>query len=199
MPLVLLLSGIGTFVLIGIAGLSVIERYLIVAALALLVFAAVALGGFTMLRPGRLRTGWATVALLLVLAGAAFTATRVDLTRLTNELQFRGDAHTSLVHVLNDPAVKAALRCGPLTAPNHKLVPDARWILDLPSDKVLARADPDVKKRQISRGVGALRDDALRDLPPRVHQPRRPDVDPVPPPGWRRIATSEYVAAYARC
>ena len=53
MPLVLLLSGIGTFVLIGIAGLSVIERYLIVAALALLVFAAVALGGFTMLRPGR--------------------------------------------------------------------------------------------------------------------------------------------------
>ena len=57
MPLVLLLSGIGTFVLIGIAGLSVIERYLIVAALALLVFAAVALGGFTMLRPGRLRTG----------------------------------------------------------------------------------------------------------------------------------------------
>ena len=53
MPLVLLASGIGTFVLIGIAGLSVIERYLIVAALALLVFAAVALGGFTMLRPRR--------------------------------------------------------------------------------------------------------------------------------------------------
>ena len=53
MPLVLLASGIGTFVLIGIAGLSVIERYLIVAALALLVFAAVGVGGFTMLRPGR--------------------------------------------------------------------------------------------------------------------------------------------------
>ena len=47
--------------LIGVAGASVIERYLAVAALALLVFAAVALGGWTMLRPGRLRTAW-TVA-----------------------------------------------------------------------------------------------------------------------------------------
>src|SRR4051812_6125603 len=68
MPLVLLLSGLATFVLIGVAGLSVIERYLIVAALSLLVFASVALGGFTMLRPGRLRTAWATGAALLVLA-----------------------------------------------------------------------------------------------------------------------------------
>ena len=84
--------------LIGIAGLSVIERYLIVAALALLVFAAVAVGGFTMLRPGRLRHGVDDGV-----GGAAgrrapcFTATRVDVTRLTNELQFRGDAHASLV------------------------------------------------------------------------------------------------------
>ena len=66
MPLVLLLSGIGTFVLIGVAGLSVIERYLIVAALALLVFAAVAVGGFTMLRPRPAadRRGWSASAVL---------------------------------------------------------------------------------------------------------------------------------------
>ena len=43
--------GDGTFVLIGIAGASAIERYLAVAAVALLVFAGVALGGFTMLEP----------------------------------------------------------------------------------------------------------------------------------------------------
>ena len=51
MPFVLLASGIGTFVLIGIAGASVIERYLAVAAVALLLFAAVFFAGFTMLRP----------------------------------------------------------------------------------------------------------------------------------------------------
>ena len=45
MPLVLLLAGVATFVAIGVAGASVIERYLAVPALALMVFAAVAVGG----------------------------------------------------------------------------------------------------------------------------------------------------------
>ena len=57
-PLALLAAGIVTFVLIGIAGASAIERYLAVAAVALLVFAAVSFGGFTLLETGRLRTGW---------------------------------------------------------------------------------------------------------------------------------------------
>ena len=66
MPLVLLASGLGTFVLIGIAGLSVIERYLIVAALALLVFAAVARRRLHDAAAGaRLRTAW------MVAVGAA--------------------------------------------------------------------------------------------------------------------------------
>ena len=197
MPLVLLLSGIGTFVLIGVAGLSVIERYLIVAALALLVFAAVGVGGFTMLRPGRLRTGWMVTSIVLVLAGVIFTATRVDLTKLTNELQFRGDAHASLVGVLHEPAVKRALRCGPLTAPNHKLVPDARWILDLPRDRVLARADPNGPHPR--RGVALYVTSRFAVFRHAFTNPVDPTSIQVPPDGWRRIATSDYVAAYARC
>ena len=197
MPLVLLLSGIGTFVLIGVAGLSVIERYLIVAALALLVFAAVGVGGFTMLRPGRLRTGWMVTSIVLVLAGVIFTATRVDLTKLTNELQFRGDAHASLVSVLHKPAVERALRCGPLTAPNHKLVPDARWILDLPRDRVLARADP--KGPHPRRGVALYVTSRFAVFRHAFTNPVDPTSIQVPPDGWRRIATSDYVAAYARC
>ena len=168
--------------LIGVAGLSVIERYLIVAALALLVFAAVGVGGFTMLRPGRLRTGWMVTSIVLVLAGVIFTATRVDLTKLTNELQFRGDAHASLVSVLHKPAVERALRCGPLTAPNHKLVPDARWILDLPRDRVLARADPDGPHPR--RGVGALRHEPLR----------RSSATPSPTPSTRPPSRSRRTA-----
>ncbi len=199
MPLVLLLSGIGTFVLIGIAGLSVIERYLIVAALTLLVFAAVALGGFTMLRPGRLRTAWATVAAVVVVLGMIFTVTRVDVTKLTNELQFRGDAHTALVHVLHEPAVTAALRCGPLTAPNHKLVPDSRWILDLPRDRVLARSDPKLPRRRLQHGVALYVTTRFAIFRHAFTNPVDPTSIEVPPPGWRRIATSEYVAAYARC
>jgi hypothetical protein len=197
MPLVLLGSGIGTFVLIGVAGLSVIERYLIVAALALLVFAAVGVGGFTMLRPGRLRTSWMIVSAVLVLAGVVFTATRVDLTKLTNELQFRGDAHNSLSTVLHQPAVTRALRCGPLTVPNHKLVPDARWILDLPRDRVLARADP--KGPHPRRGVALYVTSRFAIFRHAFTNPVDPTSVQVPPPGWQRIATSDYVAAYARC
>ena len=197
MPLVLLASGLVTFVLIGIAGLSVIERYLIVAALALLVFAAVALGGFTMLRPGRVRTGWMALSVLLVLLGVGFTATRVDLTKLSNELQFRGDAHDSLSTVLREPAVTRALRCGPLTVPNHKLVPDSRWILDLPRDRVLARADPDGPRP--SRGVALYVLSRFAIFRHAFTSPADPASIQIPPAGWRRIATSDYVAAYARC
>ena len=52
MPIVLLLAGLATFIAIGVAGASVIERYLAVPALALMVLAAVAVGGWTMLLPG---------------------------------------------------------------------------------------------------------------------------------------------------
>jgi hypothetical protein len=197
MPLVLLASGIGTFVLIGIAGLSVIERYLIVAALSLLVFAAVGVGGFTMLRPGRLRTAWMWVSILLLLAGGTYTVARVSLTKLTNELQFRGDAHTALKTVLHAPAVKKALRCGPLTAPNHKLVPDSRWILDYPRDRVLARADPNGKHPK--RGVALYVTSRFAIFRHAFTNPADPTSVQVPPDGWKRIATSDYVAAYARC
>ncbi|CAA9475314.1 MAG: hypothetical protein AVDCRST_MAG69-381, partial [uncultured Solirubrobacteraceae bacterium] len=96
MPLVLFATGLGTFVAIGIAGLSVIERYLTVAALALLIFAAVGIGGWTMLARSRLRTAWMAAAVLLVVAGTVYTATRVNLGRFESELAFRGSSHDSL-------------------------------------------------------------------------------------------------------
>jgi hypothetical protein len=198
MPFVLLASGLGTFLLIGIAGLSVIERYLIVAALGLLVFAAVTFGGFTMLRRGAARTAWMAAAAALVLFGLVFTVTRVNLDRFQGELQFRGDAHAALEDVLRTPAVRAGLRCGPLTTPNHKLVPDARWVLDLPFERVRARAQREVGHAP-GRGVHlyvnarfailkqAWTDD---DDDPRVQ---------VPPPGAARVGHNEYYTAYVAC
>ena len=198
MPLMLLVSGIGTFVLVGLAGLSVIERYLIVAALALLVFAAVALGGFTMLRPGRVRSAWIAAAGLLVAYGFFFTVTHVNVNRFENELRFRGDAHVALSQILHEPQVQAGLRCGPLTVPNHKLVPDSRWILDLGRDRVLPRADPSTA-RLAPTGVAIYVTSRFALF---KHAFTNPDDDPmiqVPPPGWRRVATSDFYAAYVNC
>src|SRR3954471_17607871 len=148
MPIVLLFAGIVTFVAIGVAGASVIERYLAVPALALMVLAAVTVGGWTMLLPGWLRRGWMVAAVLLVAGGVAYTATHLNLSRFENEIRFRGQAHDDLTAVLHDPKVKAGLQCGPLTGPNHKIVPDARWIAGLGDGSVLAREWIDRIERQ---------------------------------------------------
>ncbi len=209
MPLVLLGCGIGTFVLIGVAGLSVIERYLIVAALALMIFAAVTLGGFDMLAPGtRARRLWAAGSLIVVLAGLTYTVVRVDLTQFRNELQFRGDAHDSLEAILAAPAVERGLRCGPLTLPNHKLVPDARWVSGLGADRVFARADrgqgdadrPDKGKGARARtGVALYVTSRYAMFKYAITNKDDSALVEVPPAGWRREAVNRYFAAYVRC
>ena len=80
MPAALFGIGVGTFAMVGIAGLSVIERYLLVPSLCVMIFAAAFLAGWTMLREdSRWRRVWAAGAAALVVFGIAFTATRVTL------------------------------------------------------------------------------------------------------------------------
>src|SRR4051812_39537587 len=104
MPAVLFLSGVATFVAVAIAGLSVIQRYLLVPSLMVMVFCGVGLAGWTMLRRGsRLRLAWALGAAALVVFGIVFTALRVNVAKLDSELRFRGDAHHALVGVMHQP------------------------------------------------------------------------------------------------
>ena len=198
LPLALFLAGLGTFTAIGVAGLSVIERYLIVSALALLVFAAVAVGGFELLAPGaRGRRAWAIGSLILVLAGAGFTATRLNLTRLEGELRFRGDAHAALEDLLAQPAVAAGLRCGRLSLPNHKLVPDARWIAGLDHGQVRARAQRDWRGQR--RGVWVVVTSRYAIFKHAWTNPADRAAVQLPPVGWPRVAVTPYYTAYARC
>jgi hypothetical protein len=197
MPLVLLASGVGTFVLIGVAGASVIERYLAIAAVAVLVFAGVFLGGFTMLRPGPARTWWMAGSVAVVLFGVVFTATQVRLDYFDSELTFRGAAHDDLVRVLESPAVQDGLRCGPLSVPNHKLVPDARWILDAPSSAVIPRADADAPRPR--RGVALVVTSRFAVFKHAWSNDTDSPLIQSPPVGWPRVATGDFYAAYARC
>ncbi|HEX5622310.1 MAG TPA: hypothetical protein VFX51_28050 [Solirubrobacteraceae bacterium] len=197
MPLALLLSGIATFVLIGLAGASVIERYLAIAAVALLIFAAVAFAGFTMLRRGTARTVWMLASIALIVFGIVFTATRVRLDYFDSELSFRGAAHDDLVRVLESPEVQQGLKCGPLSLPNHKLVPDSRWILDLPADRVIPRAEPGAPRPR--RGVALVVTSRFAIFKHAWSNDTDPPRIQLPPPGWRRVVTGDFYAAYARC
>jgi hypothetical protein len=196
-PLALLASGVATFVLIGVAGASVIERYLAIAAVALLVFAGVFLGGFTMLVPGPLRTAWMAATAAVVIFGIVFTATQVRLDYFDNELAFRGEAHDDLVRVLNSPGVQEGMRCGPLTVPNHKLVPDSRWILDAPASRVIPRADRE--ERRPRRGVALVVTSRYAVLKHAWTSDADSPLIQTPPAGWQRVTTGDFYAAYANC
>ncbi len=214
MPAVLVVSGLGTFVALAVAGASVIERYLAVSALALMVFAALALGGWTMLVPGKLRTGWMVGAAVVVLLGVGYTATHLNLSRFDNELRFRGQAHHDLTQVLDDPKVQAGLKCGPLTGPNHKIVPDSRWIAGLRDGDVLARAwmfrvDADPGKytaadradvaRAKAKGVAIVVTSRFAIFKHAWTDPSDDALIQVPPAGFQRVKTSRFYAAYVSC
>jgi Dolichyl-phosphate-mannose-protein mannosyltransferase len=201
MPVALLVIGLGTFVLVGLAGLSVIDRYLLVPSLVVMVFAGVALGGWTMLESGRVQKLWAAASALLIVYGIAFTVTRVNFSTFTNELVFRGDSHASLKALLNNPKVRAGMRCGPVSTPNHKLIPDSRWILDAPVDKVIARSDASQRDR-IHRGVAiyaANRLSLLRSGFTAGDETPEDTANNIPMAGFTWVAATAYYGAYVRC
>ena len=200
-PFALLVIGLGTFGVIGLAGLSIIDRYLLVPSMMVMVFAAVTVGGWTMLRPGsRLRVAWAAVAVVAVAYGVVFTAVRVNFASFDRELVFRGDSHEALVRLLDDPRVRAARRCGPVTTPNHKLVPEVRWVLgaDAQVGDVLPRSAKGTDARA-RRGVAILVTDRTALLRQALVQDYDDPLTSVPPPGFTPIARTGYYAAYGRC
>ncbi len=140
-PLALLGAGIATFVGSGVLGLSILPRYLTVPAVAMCAFAGYALAGFTTLPDGPLRRRWGRAsALAAVLGLAAVAVLAPSLGRISAELRFIRDSHDRLVALLDAPRVRAGLRCGPLSFPNYRLVPDARWHLDASPAAVVARS-----------------------------------------------------------
>jgi hypothetical protein len=198
LPAVLWLVGTLTFVLVGVAGLSVIDRYLLVPALMTMLFAAVAIGGWTMLREGTTsRRVWAAAAGLVVAYGVVFTLTHVTLSRFDSELVDRGNAHQAMRRLLADPDVRAARRCGPVSTPNHKLIPEARWILGAGEHGVVARSDRRQRHR-IRRGVAIYVTDRTWLLRYALGDPSDDPLDSVPMDGFRPAAHTGFYSAYVR-
>jgi len=141
-PLALLGAGALTFVGTGIAGLSIIQRYLTVPAVALCVLAGYAVLGWTSLEAGPARARWRAAAGGALVVGIAFLAFKASsFERLRAELRFIGSTHDELGTLLAAEPVRAGLRCGELTFPTYRLVPDARWILDAEPGRVRSRAE----------------------------------------------------------
>src|SRR4051795_2322921 len=195
LPAFLLVLGLATFFMVGVAGLSIINRYLLVPSLMIMIFAAVALGGWSMLRPGVVQWLWAAVAVVMVLGGTLYTVSHLKSRVFTENLTFRGDSHRALVRLLDDPKVRAALRCGPLSVPNHKLIPEARWILKAGKHRVIARSDNGNFKRT-HRGVALFTIDRTAFVIEQLADPTVPhnivQRELIPQAGFSRIGGNGY-------
>jgi hypothetical protein len=199
LPLIMLLSGVIIFTMIGVGGFSVIDRYLLVAAVMVMLLCAVALGGWSVLPRGRVRTIWMVASIVALVAGAGVTATRLNLSSVVRELDFRGEARPTLGKALQDPRTKAAIaRCGTLYLPNHKTIPDARWLTGLPADRVLARTDPLVPD-QPTKGVVLITHQRRAIFNQILFDELQDPSMNLPPAGFDRLVTTEYYTVYATC
>ena len=109
-PLALLGAGVLTFVAIGVAGLSLIPRYLTVPAVALCVLAGYAVMGFATLEPGPQRTRWRRAAVGALAVGVVFLLVKAgSFGALRSELRFIERTHDEL----SGAARRAARARGP--------------------------------------------------------------------------------------
>ena len=200
-PLALLVIGLGTFLLLSLGGFSVINRYLLLPVVILMLFAAFSAAGFTLLKKGGLRTGWATASGIGIVFIIVWTVLRVDVGRLVSELRFRGDSVPALTSLLDRPDVRAAAKCGPVLTSNHRLIPSVRWIMDLPADRVFARSDL-ASSAKVENGIVLLaagRSVFLRGGLDPEHPTAEDALRNLPPDGYQPIASNELYAVYGRC
>lgn len=190
-PLALFAAGLITFVGTGVLGLSILPRYLTVPAVAVCLFAGYALLGFTEQRD-RTRTLWARASAAAAVVGViGLILLAPSLTNVREEVRFIRATHDSLIALLDDPAVRDAMRCGTLTFPTYRLVPDARWHLE--GARIGSRS---ALRRERGVEVFALGRKALRryglaaGTSPRVN---------LPSPGYEPFARHGLLAAYRRC
>lgn len=192
-PLALFAAGVITFVGTGALGLSILPRYLTVPAVALCLFAGYALLGFTALaREHPWRRRWAQGSAAATVVGAIGLAILApSLTNVREEVRFIRATHDSLVALLDDPQVRAAMACGTLTFPTYRLVPDAKWHLE--DARIGARS---AMRRERGVEVYPLGQKALRRYG--FAAGTSPTVN-LPGAGYEPLARHGLLSAFARC
>jgi hypothetical protein len=175
----------------SLAGLSLIQRYLVTPGALLAVVYGLAVFGWLRLGEGRARQIWGALGALALASSIAY-------------LPFQVDKHTSVQHtmtrearnygdlrlVAQDPAVKAKFgQCGSISTIGHKAVPDLRYWLNGPPHSV-------DQVEGAKRSVGALM------VEPRATKQmwgfdREHFARVKPPPGYARIYANHSWAVYA--
>ena len=175
------LNGVA-FAVFGIAGLSLLGRYLFLASTMIALFAAVAALGWTALpRKTRFRRRWAAGGAVLIAGFLVLTPWQAErLLDLRADIADRDRVAADLHELAGQPAVaRAARACRPVYVPNHRPVPDlALWTDTRPKDIAALPVDP--LPDGIYIGPATAESEKLSVLDPRDPKPLGARV---PPPG----------------
>ena len=191
-----------SYLVIASGGVANVWRYILIAVVGLILFAAFALTGWTQLQRGsKFRKIWAVSALLLVVVGGAWTVTHLNVSRVDEDIRRRRKITNEFRDIMTRPAVVRARLCGPVSVPSQKLLPEAKWSFRLDPPQIIPRSDLTAPAQ--TDGVAILVNPAYET---------RPDLNineyaidngwegvQVTPPGFKLLASNEYFLAYGRC
>jgi hypothetical protein len=196
-PAALAVLGGVAFVAIGIAGLSLLGRYLFLPAAMLCIFFGFATLGWI----GRpLEGAWrawvgGAVVLLIAFAGSTVSHQTDRLDRLRDGIQLRGAIQDDLRELARaDGAAPLLEHCAPVYVPNHRAVPILAWYVDRdPADFRSAQLEPPRRGVYVAPQTKVVEEKFILD--PR--DPKRFDV-PRQPAGFRPVAANDSWALYER-
>jgi hypothetical protein len=197
LPAALAVLGGIAFVAIGLAGLSLLGRYLFLpAAMLCIFFGFAALGWLGLPLAGRWRW-WVGGAAVLLVAFVGSTASHQGerLDRLHDGIQLRGAIQDDLRDLTRMDAAAAVLEgCEPVYVPNHRAVPILAWYLDrAPEDFRSAQLEPPRAGVYVAPRTRVVKERFILD--PR--DPQRFEV-PFRPAGFRPVAANRSWALYTR-
>lgn len=192
----LVLSGFG-FIAIGIAGLSLLGRYLFLPAAMIAIFFGVACFGWLVLEPRAARKRWmiggVALALVFVSSGIAHQTPKVD--DLRDGIQYRGMVEDDLRDLAGSirEARDVLERCPTVYVPNHRPVPILAWQLDrAPADFVSAALVQPREGAWVAPVTSRVRDRFVLD----PNDPKKIAVPLAAPPPWRFVVANRSWAVY---
>ena len=195
LPLVLIAAGLAMAVVIAVGGLTLLPRYLMLCDLGLALFAGFALGGWT---GEATATLWRAAGIAAIVVGAVGAIVLGAPGKITDEIALDRNVHKYLKAILSDSKVKEAMRCGPLTFPSFRLIPDAKLILDDPQADVRGRAEPPIAVRGVA--VTVVRDAGDTRIAERYGHPGIDlPIDERTPNGFRKVAVEGSFEAASLC
>jgi hypothetical protein len=197
LPMAMLTASVVSFFGLGLVGLPVLLRYMLLPSAILCLFFAVAVFGWAALPDRRLlRTGWqAGGAVLALISLLAIPANVSRLGKVKEDLGRQRSFQVSLDDLAHRPQVKrAAAGCGRIYVPNHHVIPGLAYWLHRPvADVISAQLERPRRGLLVSPATQGVQLGAALD-------PNEPKVFEFEVPrSFSAIADNPSWIAYERC